>query len=358
MVRAWRRPKFSVGSRALRGVIRLLVARFMSFAIIPAAVIALSLWLKVSILVGIVMLLTVAVVAGLVFLFLCVNHSSYFQFELTQRSLQVGLSHNRQGDSKKAYSKSLYPPISVSVLSLMLVKILASTLGETGGDAVSMSLNLGYASSTGILFAIFLAICGVQIAVNNYYPFLYWSVIVAAATAATTFSDYLTHVTGLGYLNTTSLLFGAVSAVLAYWYFSFGRPAIGAIASRREEGLYWVTVFLFYSLAAGLGDCLTEKSGIGYEGGVVMVGGTLAVLAGFYFLGGLSRMAFFWAAFILTRPLGTILGDLLTKPSDHGGLNLNRFSSSSVIAALMLAFILLAFRDSEQDIAGVSPGRM
>ncbi len=244
--------------------------------------------------------------------------------------------------------KNKVPQVTIA---FWIIKIAATTLGETGGDALSMSLNLGYAISTAIFFAIFAATAAAQIAASKLHRFLYWTVIVATTTVGTTTSDYLTRTAGLGYLKTSLLLFALVLIVLAVWYFTLGSVNVNRITNRKAETFYWLTILTSNTLGTALGDCLADTSGFGYEGGALVFGAALAIIAALYFFTNLSHVALFWAAFILTRPLGATLGDILTKPVDHGGLNLSRFTSSYVLAAFMIILILLTSRKSEHDIA-------
>jgi uncharacterized membrane-anchored protein len=230
-----------------------------------------------------------------------------------------------------------------------IIKIAATTLGETGGDAVSMTLNLGYAISTAIFLAIFVATAAAQIASSKLHRFLYWSVIVATTTVGTTTSDYLTRTAELGYFWTSILLFVAVLVVLASWYFTLGSVNVNQITNRKAETFYWLTILMSNTLGTALGDCLADTSGLGYEGGALVFGGALALVAVLYFFTNVSHVALFWTAFILTRPLGATLGDILTKPLNHGGLNLSRFTSSYTIAAFMIVCILLFSRRSEEE---------
>jgi uncharacterized membrane-anchored protein len=232
-----------------------------------------------------------------------------------------------------------------------IIKIAATTLGETGGDALSMTLNFGYAISTAIFFSIFLGTVAAQVSVKRLHPFLYWGVIVATTTAGTTLSDYLTRTAGLGYLKASLLLFVIVIIVLVLWYLALGTVSVNRITNRKAETFYWMAIFFSNTLGTALGDCLADTSGLGYDGSALVFSGALAFIATAYFFTDISHTALFWMAFILTRPLGATLGDLLTKPTDHGGLNLSRFSSSFVIAILMIGCILLTSRKSERDAA-------
>jgi uncharacterized membrane-anchored protein len=233
-----------------------------------------------------------------------------------------------------------------------VIKILATTLGETGGDALSMTLRLGYAVSTAIFFAFFVGALAAQVGSKKYHPFLYWAVIVATTTAGTTMSDYLDRTLGLGYPAASLILFGMVLLVLVVWRVTIGSVSASTITSRRTEIFYWVTILFSNTLGTALGDFLADSSGLGYEGGALVFAAALAVIALAYFYANVSHVLLFWAAFILTRPLGATLGDILTKPHGTGGLELGRFSSSAIIAAFIVVFILLSWRrPSEQSSA-------
>jgi uncharacterized membrane-anchored protein len=229
------------------------------------------------------------------------------------------------------------------------IKILATTLGETGGDALSMTLDFGYAISTGIFFAIFIVAVAAQITARSYHSFLYWLVIVATTTAGTTLSDFLTRSAGLGYLKTSLILFAAVVVILLLWRITVGTVSVSHIVTRKAEMFYWLAIFFSNTLGTALGDCLADTSGLGYEGGALVFGGALALVAAAYFVTNISRTSLFWIAFILTRPLGATVGDLLTKPTTDGGLNLSRFTSSFVLAAVMIICILMTSRRAERD---------
>ncbi len=235
-------------------------------------------------------------------------------------------------------------------LGFWITKVAATTLGETGGDALSMSLKLGYAVSTAIFFAFFLVTVTAQIRARRFHPFLYWAVIVATTTMGTTLADFFDRSLGIGYVGGASSLLALTLAVLAAWWFTLGSVSVSRITSPRAEAFYWATILASNTLGTALGDFLAN-SGPGYEGGALVFAAALAVVAALYFWSGVSRTALFWAAFILTRPLGATVGDLLTKPRPDGGLDLSRFSSSAVIAAVIVALILLT-----RQPAGRHPG--
>jgi len=226
-------------------------------------------------------------------------------------------------------------------LAFWIAKIAATTLGETGGDAVSMSMNLGYLLATAIFAAIFLIALALQVEEKRYHPFSYWFVIVATTTVGTTISDYLDRTAGLGYPLSSLILFSAVLAVLGAWRFSTGSVSVAHIADRKTEIFYWTTILASNTLGTALGDYLADSKGFGFEGGALVFGGLIALIAAAYFFTKIPRTVLFWAAFILTRPLGATLGDILTKPLHEGGLNLDRIQSSLALALFMAACIMV-----------------
>jgi uncharacterized membrane-anchored protein len=225
-------------------------------------------------------------------------------------------------------------------LIFWIIKIASTTLGETGGDAVSMSLALGYLAGTAIFFAFFLAVVLAQLRAARFHPFLYWAVIVATTTTGTTLADFADRSLGIGYVGGMTLLFALVLAVLGAWYWVVGSVSVSNIHTPRVELFYWVTILASNTLGTALGDFMADDTGLGYEGGALVFSAILAVLAAVYFWTSLSRTLLFWAAFILTRPLGATVGDLLTKPHAAGGLELGRFTSSAVIAIFIVVCIL------------------
>jgi uncharacterized membrane-anchored protein len=234
-------------------------------------------------------------------------------------------------------------------LAFWLIKICATTLGETGGDAVSMSMDLGYKVSTAIFFALFLVAVIPQIAAKSYHRFLYWAVIVTTTTVGTTMSDFLTRTAGLGYLKTSILLFAIVMGILAIWYFVVGSISVARIIDKKAEAFYWLAILFSNTLGTAMGDALSDAPGFGFAGGAFTFGGALVLIALAYFFTKISHTALFWAAFILTRPLGATLGDLLTKPHDDGGLDLSRGWSSLVIVIAMIVGILWNSRKNEES---------
>ncbi|MBV8886370.1 MAG: hypothetical protein JO235_20580 [Chroococcidiopsidaceae cyanobacterium CP_BM_RX_35] len=226
-------------------------------------------------------------------------------------------------------------------LAFWIIKIAATTLGETGGDALSMTMNLGYAISSAVFFAFFIVTVAAQIAAKSFHPFLYWAVIVATTTAGTTMADYADRSLGIGYIGGSLILFTILMIVLGLWRFSMGSISFNYIASRQVEIFYWVTILSSNTLGTALGDFLADDSGLGYEGGAIVFAGALVLVAAAYFYTKASPALLFWSAFILTRPLGATVGDLLTKPIASGGLNLSRISSSLIIAIFIIGCILL-----------------
>lgn len=231
-------------------------------------------------------------------------------------------------------------------LAFWIIKIAATTLGETGGDALSMTLDLGYLLSTIIFFGCFMVTATAQIRARRYHPLLYWLVIVATTTVGTTMADFADRSLGIGYTGGSLVLFALLMLSLAAWYFSIGSVSVSHITSPKVEAFYWITILFSNTLGTALGDFLAD-AGPGYEVGALVFGGALLIIAGAYYFTNISHTLLFWAAFILTRPLGATLGDILTKPVADGGLNLNRISSSATLAAFMILCVwLTAQRDS------------
>jgi uncharacterized membrane-anchored protein len=226
-------------------------------------------------------------------------------------------------------------------LAFWLIKIAATTLGETGGDALSMTLHLGYAVSS-LIFVAFLAVsAAAQIRARKFHPFLYWAVIVATTTAGTTMADFADRSLGIGYVGGSLILFALLLGVLGLWRFTMGSVAVDNISAPGVEAFYWATILFSNTLGTALGDFLADSGGLGFEGGALVFGAALVLVAGAYYFTRLSHTLLFWSAFILTRPLGATLGDLLTKPHALGGLHLSRIGSSSWLALFMVACILL-----------------
>lgn len=233
-------------------------------------------------------------------------------------------------------TESKQPPLD---FYFWVMKICATTLGETAGDLLSMTLSLGYAASTGLLMTFFLVVLALQLRVRLYYPLLYWSVILATSTAGTTTSDLMDRTLGLGYARGSAVLIVLLVTSLVCWQVSEGSLSVQRLVSRRAELFYWLTVLLSNTLGTALGDYLSDNSGLGFARAALLVGSILAGINLLYLFSGLSRVALFWAAFVLTRPFGAELGDLLTKDAAHYGLGLGTVHSSLVLAAVLLASI-------------------
>ena len=226
-------------------------------------------------------------------------------------------------------------------LTFWVIKIAATTLGETGGDSVTMTLDWGYLTGTAIFLSLLAVLVVVQIAAKRFHPFLYWATIVASTTAGTTMADFADRSLGIGYTGGSSVLFACVLAVLALWYRSQGSISVETVNTPKVEAFYWAAITFSQTLGTALGDWMADSTGLGYEGGALVFAAGLAVLAAAYYWTDLSRVLLFWAAFILTRPLGATVGDFLDKPRNHGGLELSRPIASAVIATLILAAILI-----------------
>jgi uncharacterized membrane-anchored protein len=261
--------------------------------------------------------------------------------EVNETAVIVGNARNSSASLNKV------PEVT---LGFWIIKIAATTLGETGGDALSMTLNLGYALSTLILFGIFVAVVAAQIASKKFHPFLYWTVIVATTTVGTTMADFADRSLGVGYVGGSLILFAVLMLTLGIWRFAIGSVSVNNIVSPQVETFYWLTILFSNTLGTALGDFLAD-SGLGYEGAAVVFAGLLALIAAAYFYSRISHTLLFWAAFILTRPLGATVGDMLTKPHANGGLDLSRISSSAVIAVFIIGCIALT-----SQAAGGHPG--
>jgi uncharacterized membrane-anchored protein len=254
-------------------------------------------------------------------------------------------------DETIEHRKSILSKVPEVTLAFWIVKVLATTLGETGGDALSMTLNLGYAVSSLIFLGFFAVTLSAQMKATRYHPVLYWAVVVATTTVGTTTSDYLDRTLGLGYVKSSITLFCLVIAVLAAWRFTTGAIAVDRITTRGNELFYWVTILVSNTLGTALGDFTASDTGLGFVRGAVLFAGLIALVAAAHYFTKISGAVLFWAAYILTRPLGATLGDTLTKPHTDGGLALGRITSSLVIAAAMIILIIvtsLSKRDQNQ----------
>jgi uncharacterized membrane-anchored protein len=234
-------------------------------------------------------------------------------------------------------------------LTFWIVKIAATTLGETGGDAVTMSLGFGYLTGTAIFAAVFVVAVAAQIATPRFHPLLYWLTIVATTTVGTTLADFADRSLGIGYVGGSALLLALLVATLGLWYAALGSVSVATVNSPRTEAFYWTTILFSQTLGTALGDFLADTSGLGYGGGALVFGAALVAIAGLYYWTRVSRVLLFWAAFILTRPLGATVGDFLDKPLANGGLALDRFTASAVLAAFMILFLMVFAQKATTD---------
>lgn len=240
-------------------------------------------------------------------------------------------------------------------LGFWFIKILATTLGETGGDAVTMSMQLGYLIGTAIFASIFVVAVGAQIRAKRFHPYLFWAVIVATTTVGTTLADFFDRSLGIGYAGGASALFLLLMASLWLWYRTEGSVSVDSIDSRRGEIFYWSTILFSQTLGTALGDWTADKTSLGYQGAALVFGAGLLIVAAAYFFTKVSHTLLFWAAFILTRPLGATVGDFLDKPQDHGGLALSRYVASAVLIAVILGSLIVIPQRAERR-RGASTG--
>jgi uncharacterized membrane-anchored protein len=251
-----------------------------------------------------------------------------------------------------------YTKVPAVTLTFWIIKIAATTLGETGGDTVTMTWHMGYLAGTIIFLAPLAILVGLQISAKKFHPFLYWATIVASTTAGTTMADFSDRSLGIGYTGGSLMLFACVIAILALWYFAQGSVSVRTVRTPKVEMFYWATITFSQTLGTALGDWvaappgdLPPGMGFGYEIGALIFGGGLALIAILYFRTNISRVLLFWAAFILTRPLGATVGDFLDKPVANGGMNLSRPLASLAIAVFIIACILIL-----PQRAGTHPG--
>jgi uncharacterized membrane-anchored protein len=226
-------------------------------------------------------------------------------------------------------------------LGFWIIKILATTLGETGGDAVTMTLNLGYLVGTAIFGAMVIVAVALQLFAKRFHPALYWTVIVATTTVGTTLADFVTRSLGVGYLGGSLILLALVLASLGGWFLTCGSIAVAQVSTPKTEAFYWGTILFSQTLGTALGDWMADDTGLGYAGGALVFAAGLALVFALYKLTRIPRPPLFWAAFILTRPLGATVGDFLDKPHEKGGLEFSRFTASAVLIAAMVVCVLL-----------------
>ena len=226
-------------------------------------------------------------------------------------------------------------------LVFWIIKILATTLGETGGDALSMSMHLGYLDSTIIFAVIFFSAVAIQIRAKQFHPMIYWVTIIATTTVGTTLADFADRSLGIGYTGGTSILFILLMASLATWRYTLGSVSINTVGSPKSEIFYWVTIMFSQTLGTALGDWTADTAGLGYTGGALIFGALLLLVAAAYYRTRISHTVLFWTAFILTRPLGAVVGDFLDKPITSGGLDLSRIGASSVLLLAIATLIVM-----------------
>ncbi len=223
-----------------------------------------------------------------------------------------------------------------------VMKIAATTLGETAGDLMSMTLKVGYAVSSLVLITAFAVSLGAQLLSKRYHPPLYWTVILMTSTAGTTMSDTMDRTLGLGYAKGAAILVTILAALFATWRISTGSLSVDHITTRKSEIFYWVTILFSNTLGTALGDFLADSSGLGFFGGALLIGGLLALVLAAAFFTKMSRVALFWIAFVLTRPFGATVGDVLTKSRAQGGLAFGTIGASAILAVILIAFVVRA----------------
>jgi uncharacterized membrane-anchored protein len=241
--------------------------------------------------------------------------------------------------SESNLDEDLLTKVPAVTLGFWIIKILATTFGETAGDTLSMSFNFGYLVSSGIFGLLLAALVWAQIKAPRFHPFVYWATIIASTTAGTTIADFATRSIGIGYPGGSQLLLACVLASLAWWHRSLGNISIASVHEPRAEIYYWTTITFSQTLGTALGDWVADGS-LGYLGAAVIFGGLLALIAVAYFRTSISHAALFWSAFVLTRPLGAVVGDYLDKPVSHGGLELSRGGASLVLAIAITVLIV------------------
>jgi uncharacterized membrane-anchored protein len=265
---------------------------------------------------------------------------------MNDRATQATLS--QESLSRQALSK--VPEVT---LGFWIIKIAATTLGETGGDTVTMTLNLGYLLGTGIFLSVLVILVALQITAKKFHPFLYWATIVASTTFGTTMADFADRSLGIGYTGGSTLLFLCLMIVLGLWYWSERTISVNTVSTPKVEAFYWAAITFSQTLGTALGDWVADTGGLGYEGGALVFGAALAVLAAAFYWTNISRVGLFWAAFILTRPLGASVGDFLDKPLSQGGLAMSRPLASAALTIFIIACVLLL-----PQRAGRHPGEM
>jgi uncharacterized membrane-anchored protein len=237
-------------------------------------------------------------------------------------------------------NQSVFSKVPAVTLGFWIIKIAATTLGETGGDTVTMTMNFGYLIGSVFFLSAMAVLVGFQMAAKRFRPLLYWATIIASTTAGTTMADFADRSLGIGYPGGSVFLFLCVLLVLSLWYWAEGTVSVDSVSSPKVEAFYWATITFSQTLGTALGDWAAD-SGLGYVGGAVLFGGCLVIIAVCYFWTDVSRVVLFWSAFILTRPLGATVGDFFDKPRDQGGLDISRPVASAVIGGFVIAAILI-----------------
>lgn len=239
------------------------------------------------------------------------------------------------------HQRDVVTKVPAVTLGFWIIKILATTLGETGGDTVTMTMNLGYLTGTAIFLSLLVVLVAWQVTASRFHPLLYWATIIASTTAGTTMADFADRSLGIGYAGGSALLLGCVIASLATWKLATGSISVATVTQPRTEIFYWITITFSQTLGTALGDWIADDTPLGYIGGALLFGGLIVVLALLYRRAMMSPIALFWAAFILTRPLGATVGDFLDKPVSDGGLAFSRPLASAVLAAAIIALIAI-----------------
>jgi uncharacterized membrane-anchored protein len=264
------------------------------------------------------------------------RHAALIQIRFTR----VSVRWRCQSARKEAMNSNTLSKVPAITLVFWIVKILCTTIGETGGDALSMSMGLGYLLSTAIFATIFIGMVIAQASARNFHPILYWATIVATTTVGTTLADFADRTLGIGYPGGVAVLIVLLAASLLLWHRTLGTVAVESVGSPTAEAFYWTTIMFSQTLGTALGDWAADSMELGYGGAALVFGAALAVVAAAYFWTRISHVLLFWAAFILTRPLGAVVGDFLDKPVADGGLNLSRYTATAALLVL-IAFCVL-----------------
>jgi uncharacterized membrane-anchored protein len=238
-------------------------------------------------------------------------------------------------------SKRNFSKVPEVTLAFWIIKIAATTLGETGGDSVTMTLNWGYLAGTALFLGFLAVLVIAQILAKRFHPFLYWATIIASTTFGTTMADFADRSLGIGYTGGSALLLVCLFIVLGLWYWSEGTISVNTVTTPKVEAFYWTAITFSQTLGTALGDWVADTGGLGYQGGALVFAAGLAVLGGLYLWTKVSRVWLFWSAFILTRPFGATVGDFLDKPLNDGGLAFSRPLASAVIATFIIACLLV-----------------